>query len=60
MAVGPPPPPNLRGVPPVRNAAFYRALGEEQLMLSRRLIEIAGEIQNAADVLESRDDDADV
>lgn len=56
MAVGIPPPANKRGMV-TRNALFYKSLGEELFVMTRRLTQIAGELQNVGAVIESKGDD---
>lgn len=58
MAVGPPPPPPTQRLPVRRDRAYYAALGEEQLKIAKRLIEIAGELQNAGSIIGDYDDNA--
>ena len=56
MAVGPPPPPTQAPAlkAPVRDGAFYDALGDEMLEMAKRLKTIAGEMKNAGEIIDDK------
>jgi hypothetical protein len=49
MAVGIPPPSSRSAAP--RDADHYDALGDELVAMSKRVLEIAGELKNLADII---------
>lgn len=53
MAVGPPPPSTSARIL-LRDGAFYDALGEEMLVMARRLKSIAGEMKNAGEIIDDK------